>query len=78
MKNDKIIYRYERKFCVDKIDKVQIESIIKKNPAFFKEIFEERIVNNFYFDTRGFQSYIENKMASWIGQNIEFVGMEKQ
>ena len=36
MKSDKIIYRYERKFCIDKIDKVQIESIIKKKLHFLK------------------------------------------
>lgn len=82
MKSEKIIYRYERKFCVDKIDKVQIESIIKKNPAFFKEIFEERIVNNFYFDTRGFQSYIENTdgimdrtkyRIRWYGKTFDII-----
>ncbi len=59
-KNDNTGYRYERKFAVSGISVEGIESIIKNNEAFFKEIFYERYVNNIYFDTQNLTFYNDN------------------
>lgn len=54
------IYRYERKFFIDNMSKCKVEGIIKLNPANFKEIYKERIINNIYFDTLSQNSYSDN------------------
>jgi hypothetical protein len=54
------IYRYERKFLINNLSKQKVESIIKINPANFKEIYKERIINNIYFDTLSQNSYSDN------------------
>ncbi|MDA3837367.1 MAG: VTC domain-containing protein [Candidatus Delongbacteria bacterium] len=42
--------RYERKIPISGYDIQEIENIIRLHPACFKEIFQERKVNNIYFD----------------------------
>ena len=54
------IYRYERKFFIDNMSKRKVESIIKLNPANFKEIYKERIINNIYLDSLSKNSYTDN------------------
>ncbi len=53
-------YRYERKYTVEKLLDFQVENIIKFHPALFSEIFNERYINNVYFDTERFDFYYDN------------------
>jgi SPX domain protein involved in polyphosphate accumulation len=53
-------FRYERKFLTTSFHRKQAEQFLKFNPAAFSPIFSERTVNNIYFDTLGFTSYVDN------------------
>lgn len=53
-------FRYERKFYITELNKFEIEYAIKLHPAFFKEIYYERAVNNVYFDTIEMDHYFDN------------------
>jgi len=53
-------YRYERKFFVTGLNHNEIITIIKQHPAIFHHVFYKRNVNNIYFDTADFLSYIDN------------------
>jgi hypothetical protein len=52
--------RYETKFSVQDLNRNEIENIIKSHPAIFHEIYFTRNVNNIYFDTTDFSSFIDN------------------
>lgn len=56
-------FRYERKYLVQNLKDFQVENIIKINPAFFKEIYTERYINNIYFDTPRFDFYFDNTVG---------------
>ena len=57
-------YRYERKFTVpDSYSFKEIELYIKKNKNLFREVFHERQVNNIYFDTEGYNDYLDNVLG---------------
>ncbi|WP_353777096.1 VTC domain-containing protein [Winogradskyella sp. 3972H.M.0a.05] len=57
-------YRYERKFTVPRSFKTnEIEQVIKQNTFLFNEIFEQRQVNNIYFDTVGYNDYFDNVLG---------------
>jgi SPX domain protein involved in polyphosphate accumulation len=43
--------RYERKFMVEGIHPSEAEAVIFNHPSLFTEIFQERSINNIYFDT---------------------------
>lgn len=54
-------FRYERKYIVPKTMTLhELVAIVKRNPAFFREVFYERQVNNIYFDTNGYKFYFDN------------------
>ena len=53
-------YRYERKFLISDLNHNEIRAIIKQHPAMFHQVFYKRNVNNIYFDTADFSSYIDN------------------
>lgn len=53
-------YRFERKFVTNRYDHRGLEQLIRIHPAFFKEIYWERQVNNIYFDTPGLRHYFDN------------------
>ena len=53
-------WRYERKFVVSELTKQEIEFIIKLHPAMFSEIYQQRFVNNIYFDTFKMNNYFDN------------------
>lgn len=55
-----VINRYERKFIFNGANKSDIENIIKLNVGGFKEIHEERFINNIYFDDYLFSSFNDN------------------
>jgi len=59
--DQKHAYRYERKFKVPvSYHRSFIERAIKHNPFFFREIYNERQVNNIYLDTEELHDYFEN------------------
>ena len=43
--------RYERKFAVANRSLVEVQQLIKLHPAFFRDIFQQRAINNIYFDS---------------------------
>jgi hypothetical protein len=53
-------YRYERKFLVPVQSWAGIESSIKRNPGFFSDVFQPRMVNNIYLDSAGLACYFMN------------------
>lgn len=53
-------FRYERKFQVTSIFPEDAELIIRLLPSGFSEEFPPRYVNNIYFDSFGFQSFVDN------------------
>lgn len=53
-------FRYERKFVVDRYDVHQLEGILKRHPAFFREIYKKRKINNIYLDTPDLKTYFDN------------------
>lgn len=52
--------RYERKFLITDYSYADVLQLIKFHPACFTEIFEERAVNNIYFDGLGMNNYYDN------------------
>jgi SPX domain protein involved in polyphosphate accumulation len=70
-------YRFERKFLTQDLSKEKLEWIVKNHSLCFNEIFQQRIVNNIYFDSPGFenlydnvdgQSYREKYRIRWYGE----------
>ena len=53
-------YRYERKYVIKGFYNKEIETTLKLHPAFFREIFHPRHINNIYFDDLFFKNYKEN------------------
>jgi len=53
-------YRYERKFLLDYLSRIEIENIVKLLPGMFGEIYHERFVNNIYFDSPDLNYYNDN------------------
>lgn len=44
-------YRYERKMPTDRLTPAAAIGLVRKHPAGFREIYEERTINNVYLDT---------------------------
>ena len=53
-------FRYERKFFIEGLTREEVESIIKFHPVIFREIYQERTVNNIYFDSFNLRHYFDN------------------
>lgn len=53
-------WRYERKFFISHSGPQAVGSIIRLHPACFSEIYQERYVNNIYFDTFSMTNYLDN------------------
>lgn len=56
--------RYERKFLVTGYSYKDIEQMLRFHPSCFSGIFYERVINNIYFDTLGFNHYYDNVEGS--------------
>jgi len=54
------LFRYERKYFISDANKHQVVFVVKNHPAFFKEIYHERVINNIYFDTIEKDNYVDN------------------
>lgn len=52
--------RHERKFLVTDYSASEVEQLLKYHPACFKEVYQQRQINNIYFDSLGFESYYGN------------------
>lgn len=55
--SDEGLYRFERKFVIPGRAPEEVEWIVRCHPALFSEIYQERAVNNVYWDTPGFHFY---------------------
>jgi hypothetical protein len=75
-------FRYERKFVVPYLIKDEVEAVIKNNPAFFREIYSERKINNIYLDTVDYKNYFDNVLGNadrtkvrirWYGEPKEII-----
>lgn len=53
--------RYERKFNAGILHLSEVYNALKKHPMLFREIFEERKINNIYFDKPDYDFYWQNK-----------------
>jgi SPX domain protein involved in polyphosphate accumulation len=49
--------RLERKFFISSLGKAEVEHIVKLHPAMFSEIYNQRYVNNIYFDYADWNNY---------------------
>lgn len=56
-------YRYERKFVLSGMSRAEILHRIKMHPAFFREIYHPRQINNIYLDTDNFQFFKDNQIG---------------
>jgi SPX domain protein involved in polyphosphate accumulation len=52
--------RFERKFVIDVLSRPNVEQIIKLHPLAFSEIYQQRTVNNIYFDTGKLSFFFDN------------------
>ena len=68
--------RYERKFAVSELDGLELEWLLKLNPALFHSIYEPRYVNNIYLDTPDRQFFHDNVagVASRLKVRIRWYG----
>ena len=57
-------FRYERNFIISELDRHNVETLIKYNPAMFTEIFHKRVVNNIYFDSLHMDNLYDNKCGT--------------
>lgn len=53
-------FRYERKFLVPELAYCEVESIVRYHPCMFSEIYNQRYVNNIYFDTMDLDNFFGN------------------
>jgi len=56
-------FRYERKFAITEMPVYGVEEVVKNHPAYFKEIFKIRYINNIYFDTQNLTHYYDNSFG---------------
>ncbi len=53
-------FRFERKFLISEYSFEEIEALIKLHPAMFREIHEQRYINNIYLESHGWDSYFDS------------------
>ena len=61
LKQDRNNFRYERKFNITELPCRKIILLVKQHPEMFREIYNERTINNIYLDTHNKKSYYENE-----------------
>lgn len=68
--------RRERKFLIENVDAFWIRSLIRLHPAGFRTAFENRFINNIYFDTLNFDAFREgvDGLAQRIKTRIRWYG----
>jgi len=55
--------RYERKFIVNRISVQGLEQVVLDHSSYFKEIYNQRYINNIYFDTHNLSHYYDNNIG---------------
>ncbi len=68
--NSSTIPRYERKYLIPSHCPSYLDTLIKLHPAFFHEIYHERVINNIYFDNNQLQSYFDN--LNGLGYRLKY------
>lgn len=58
--SENIQHRYEQKFVFEHKSHAFVEQIVKNHPANFHEIFQQRQINNIYFDKPGLKYYSDH------------------
>lgn len=53
-------FRYERKFFISAFDEHEVENMVQLHPAFFREAFPPRFINNIYLDSQRYDSFFDN------------------
>ncbi len=56
-------YRYERKFVLSNMSRAEVLHRVKMHPAFFREIYHPRQINNIYLDTNKLQFFKDNQIG---------------
>ena len=64
-------WRYERKFALADLSRPEIESVVRRNPATFCDVYHRRWINNIYFDTPLMAAYHEN-LSGHAGPRIKY------
>ncbi len=69
-------FRFERKYYVPELPPTEIESLVHRNPALFRNAYPPRTINNIYLDTPGRRSLYENLdgLADRIKARIRWYG----
>ncbi len=69
-------FRFERKYYVAELTAAEIDSLIRRNPALFREAYPPRTINNIYLDTPSRRSLYENLdgIADRIKARIRWYG----
>ncbi len=57
---EKTYFRYERKFVISAFDEHEAENMVQLHPAFFREAFPPRFINNMYLDSQRYDSFFDN------------------
>ena len=75
-------FRYERKYLTDMMDFPELVSRVKMHPSAFKEIHEERRINNIYLDYEDLKNYKDSVEGNrerlkvrirWYGETFDNV-----
>ncbi len=53
-------FRFERKFLISEYSFEEIEAMIILHPAMFREIHEQRYINNIYLESQGWDCYFDS------------------
>ena len=53
-------FRFERKYEITDLPPEEIEAYVLRCPAFFREAFPPRYINNIYLDTESLENYFQN------------------
>lgn len=81
-KHDFSELRYERKFHIDALSFPLVEHLVKQNSAGFVLAYPDRKVNNIYFDTHNFQTFVDNVEGiarrtkfriRWYGEKLGYI-----
>ena len=64
--------RIELKFCGLEVDSVAVDRWIRNHPMELTEAFEERVVNNIYFDSHALSSYHDNVAGQSAREKLRY------
>ena len=69
-------FRYERKFVPDGLTVAEVQALVRRHPAGFREVYPPRTVNNLYLDTPGRRHYREhvNGLANRVKIRLRWYG----